>query len=488
MKNNKIKEIILFILIALLFASNILIREVNNLDELWNYNCASNIANGLIPYKDFNMVVTPMFSIISGIIIKILGKELVIFRILNILLSTSIVFMTYKIMNKLGIKYYINYFFIIILTYVYYKYTMFDYNYAVAFISLIIVYLEIKNNTTENLLNKDKNKWYYNFIIGILAGLCITIKQTTGIIISIVAIGYKLLDVRSKDDFKEFIKIALWRILGVIIPVVIILIYLFLNNAFDEFLDYCIYGITTFSNKISYIQRLIIKSKPLIKIFAISPIFLLYLIWRYIKNKDKNSLILFCFGIATLVVVYPISDETHLMAGIFVTIISLAYIIDKFIKKEYLVVKIFLGVFSILFVIYQVFLSLQTYISSNKNWELEHYKGLIIKQNIIDSITEIDNYIINSDKKVYILDASSAFYMIPINIYNKNYDMFLLGNLGKRGEQGQIDDLKKEIPNIKVLIKIDKYLRNWQNPENVRKWVIKNMSRQGEIGVYDIYE
>ena len=144
--------------------------------------------------------------------------------------------------------------------------------------------------------------------------------------------------------------------------------------------------------------------------------------------------------------------------------------------------------FSTLFVIYQVVLSLQTYMSSNKNWKLEHYKGLIIKEDTINVITNIDNYIENSDKKVYVMDSASALYMIPINRYNKNYDMLLLGNLGGRGEQGQIEDLSKELPNVRVLIKKDKYIRNWQNPENLREWIIKNMKKQGEIETYDIYE
>ena len=44
MKKN-LKEIILFILIALFVASNIIPKEVNNLDEIWNFNFARCISN-----------------------------------------------------------------------------------------------------------------------------------------------------------------------------------------------------------------------------------------------------------------------------------------------------------------------------------------------------------------------------------------------------------------------------------------------------------
>ena len=64
----KTKEIIfnigyiLFLLIA--FLGIVLPRNLQNLDEIWNFNFARNIANGLLPYKDFNMLQTPLLSFI----------------------------------------------------------------------------------------------------------------------------------------------------------------------------------------------------------------------------------------------------------------------------------------------------------------------------------------------------------------------------------------------------------------------------------------
>lgn len=31
------------------------------MDEVWNYGFSNNIYNGMIPYKDFNMIVTPFY-------------------------------------------------------------------------------------------------------------------------------------------------------------------------------------------------------------------------------------------------------------------------------------------------------------------------------------------------------------------------------------------------------------------------------------------
>ena len=110
-----------------------------------------------------------------------------------------------------------------------------------------------------------------------------------------------------------------------------------------------------------------------------------------------------------------------------------------------------------------------------------------MNENYIKLVKNIGEYINSSQKKVYILDATASVYMIPIDKYNKDYDMFLKGNLGKDGEEGQIEKLKNE-ENAIILIMNSKYKRNWQNPEKVRSYIINNKEKTGEIGNFEIYE
>ena len=56
-KNNYIELIIIFIL-TFLFT---ILNKVTY-DEIWNYGFSYNIANGLMPYRDFNMVLTSFIS------------------------------------------------------------------------------------------------------------------------------------------------------------------------------------------------------------------------------------------------------------------------------------------------------------------------------------------------------------------------------------------------------------------------------------------
>lgn len=119
--------------------------------------------------------------------------------------------------------------------------------------------------------------------------------------------------------------------------------------------------------------------------------------------------------------------------------------------------------------------------------KLSHYKYLPIDKALEEHINIIDKYILNAEKDTKILDATAAIYMIPINKYNKNYDMLLKGNLGENGEE----KLKQEIKNSKntrYLVLKDGFNKNWQTPLDAIEYVKENKNKIGEIEIFDIYE
>ena len=89
---------------------------------------------------------------------------------------------------------------------------------------------------------------------------------------------------------------------------------------------------------------------------------------------------------------------------------------------------------------------------------------------------------------MYILDAEAAIYMIPIDKYNKDYDMFLKGNIGKDGEQGQIEKIKQKNDNEIILVRKSNLKTNWQTPKEVVKYVRENLEKIGEINIFEIYK
>ena len=109
---------------------------------------------------------------------------------------------------------------------------------------------------------------------------------------------------------------------------------------------------------------------------------------------------------------------------------------------------------------------------------------------MVKQIDEIDAYILeqeNNGKKVYILDAEAAIYMIPLNKYNKDYDMFLKGNIGKDGEQGQIKKIQNRNDKELYLIRNSKLRSNWQTPLDVVNYIRENLENIGEVSIYEIY-
>ncbi len=499
MAKKVIRDIIIFVIIFIIMCSTIIIRDLNDLDELWNYNFAKNIAEGRLPYKDFNMIQMPLLPIVCSIFLKIFGNQLFTMRILSIFLNSFILFFIYKIMKLLKLNENLTYILLIGIYSVYYNYFSIDYNFSILLITLIGIYIELY------FINKNKSVIISNikidFGLGILIGCTILLKQTTGLFISLIFVFYKVLIVLKKSEVKEILKIMVARLLGIFIPICIMIIYLSVNHIWLEFMDYAIYGIKTFSNYIPY-TFLLKNSKINIKFLSILvPTIIIYMYVRTIikeqkTQEDKNIFVLFCYSVASLIVVFPISDIIHFLIGSMPAIISMLYIIYLEIKKvinkekniifikEY--VKAFSVILTVIFFITSITITIN-YLNNDRFSKLKHYR--FIPSQIDDDILKIDSYIQEKNlekQNVYILDATACLYMIPIDKYNKDYDMFLKGNLGAKGEKGQIDKLKNE-NNAFILILNDNYSRNWQNPEKVRKYIIDNWSKIDTVGNFDVY-
>ena len=191
-----LKDLAIFCILAIIIAGIILPRELNNLDEIWNFNFARNIANGLMPYRDFNMVQTPLLSIICGMILKAFGTELFTMRIIAVVLCSSIMLVAYKILEKLETPTALRYAFLIATIYLYKNYFCIDYNFAVLWIILIVTLIELEN------IEKKNPK--LNFFAGIMVGMAILTKQTTGIFLALVFLLYRVLIISNKQEIKKY--------------------------------------------------------------------------------------------------------------------------------------------------------------------------------------------------------------------------------------------------------------------------------------------
>ena len=317
--------------------------------------------------------------------------------------------------------------------------------------------------------------------------------------------------VENKEQFKQYLKIAITRIIGILIPLIILFLYLIISGAFRDFINYAILGISTFSNKIPYLnlfnnKKIEIKILSILMPISIILMIIILLITKVLRKdneKINNLLTLLVYSVSIIIVMYPISDEIHFLIGSFISIVGLAYMLSLLCQNIYVQInysrkyKLYKIVSLIIWILIFTLISVKSinnlyvYIKTEKNIDIQYFKNVEVGDGLKQRINDIDDYILKMEKegrKVYILDAEAAIYMIPIDKYNKDYDMFLKGNIGKDGEEGQIEKIKQKDESTLYLIRKKNMKSNWQTPMNVVKYIRDNLVRIGEISIYEIYK
>ena len=429
---NYILELILIFTITLLF--NLICNNMVH-DEIWNYGFSYNIATGLIPYKDFNMVITPLFPILGAIFMIIFGKNLVTYHIFNAIICTTI----YHYLKKQNSKsYYIPYAILLL-------YALPNYNLFSMLLLYILITLEEKNSN--------------NYLIGIILGLTFLTKQTIGIFLFIPSL------------FIKDIKIIVKRIIGFIIPNIFLLIYLIYHNIIFEFIDYTFLGISNFAEKnINHYWSCLI----------ILIIEIIYLIYKYIKTKDIKIIYLLSFQIIS----FPIVDPYHIMIPLIPTI-------TYFLKNLNLNKKII----SIAFIIFiTTILTYNIYLLTTNKYNYPNdtavYKYRKINDNVVKEINIIKDYILNQEQKIFIIDMYA--YLLKLETFTEinKFDLLNDGNLGKNGEIKIINEIDKMCQKEKcifLLNQIELNNRISQYNKDILNYIDKNYQIIEKIEGLTIY-
>lgn len=382
----RLKKKDILILIIIFIYTGILITYSNaDNDLIWNYGFSYNFANHLLMYKDYNMVITPLYPFIGGILMRILGNNFLIFNLYNTILSTILYYYLYKKYPHTFIPS------IILISFILRP----SYNFLVLFLVLI-------------LLNIKEEK---DFFIGFILGLLFLTKQS--FILLILPSIYLI--TRPKRLFK--------RIGAFFLPCLFFLIYFILTNTFLDFLNYTFLGLFSFSSKNSFFN--------LGTIFILSLI--IYLFLYYLKTKDIKVLYLITYQIMA----YPIFNTMHIILSIIPVII---YFLDKLVKKKkynlnYL--RYFNYFVSILLICPLLSIPLQYF-----------NKDLVEGENALEYKDISRSYLVNKDlflkevpnlNNTYFLMYDAYVYKYLLNNPITSYDLLLNGNLGYNGEERVID-------------------------------------------------
>ena len=496
----------IFTLSLVLFLVARLTASATDLDEVWNYNTANAFAMGLIPYKQVSMITTPLLPMINSIFLKIFFNGIITYRVVMGIIFALIVLFIYLIIRELSSKMLLSYICAFFIGTLLIKNFLLDYNYLFLLIVLMIVFLEIRD------LKKNENfNFNHNLCVGLLTGLAFLIKQTIGLLLIIVVIFEVFIYMKKTGfDFKliKFIKLIGVRIFGMMVPITMFLIYLGVNGAFNDFINYAIKGVKEFSNSVPY-YRLFDSNDKVVSIISrlfiivYIPLFITFILECVKNNKLEDELIniyilAFC-SIPVIAIIYPISDEFHLMVASVYALIIIAYLfilvlkkIDGFIKIDIFYKKLLLiGILVVIVLISfkNVIIERNINVKENVLVPFKHYEGIYVPEYLSKRISDVTDKVraySNSGRESIIVDAEAAIYDIVLNRYKKNYDMLLIGNIGENGVEKIINEIK-DSHNVYYFVKNPQYALNWQFPEDIVDYIRNNLKYHETVSVFDVY-
>ena len=394
--NKKMIFRLLFIFIFSLFVYLVFGFNVDNGDGFANFGFSYGIIKGGIPYRDFNIISTPLYAFYQAIFLLI-SNQYIMFIIGQCILITVMFYFLFKEYDKKA--YYI------LIAMVGLKFSGFasTYTFMCLFMMIILLYLEDKYS------EKD-------YLIGFIIGLCVLSKHTIGLFFVLPTLFYYF------KNIKKIIR----RIIGFLIPICIFIIYLLINKALFDFINLSFLGLFDFGSKNG--NKFSIWLVLSIIMFIISIIY-------YIKNKNiRNFYLLF-----TISFVLPIFDICHFM---FYVVCFVYMLLPSFKEVKKTQVILMIGLF-IELVVFNTYMFYSEFKVSNYGKD-PHLLGRTDYKISIDYNRNINKeYLKYRDKNPIVLSYAKTY----IDVINDNkidyYNVFMYGNYGYNGTKTEINKIKK---------------------------------------------
>lgn len=368
-------------LFLLLFSYNLFFG-----DSIANLGFSYALVRGEIPYNDFNMIL-PLFSPFLYAIPLLIYNSSITFYATQALLLTIFY---YLIEKKLGYKTYL-YFFLILFSYPLSIVSgLFPgYNFILFLLIFILSYID-----------KDKSN---DYLIGLLIGLSIITKHTVGVFLIIPSLIY----------YYKNINKLLKRLVGLLIPCFIFLLYLLITKSLYNFINLCVLGIFDFAKSNTSNSSLLLIILCLLLIG--------YYMHLFRKDKSISNLYLFL----TILFIIPLFDIYHMsyfiMATLFIFMNRVN--INKNIKiPSFILLITIISMWTIITFNYSDY----KFINYNKYPFRYSSTSMIRDYNYVDRIYKKYNGNVN----LLLLGTENYFYKITNNLDITYYDLTNYGNYG----------------------------------------------------------
>lgn len=452
----------------LIFSTGVFFMPFGSGDELWNYNFARGIVHGLRPYTDISMVQTPLSAYVSSLFLLLFGDGLFSFRIAEYVLMICTALLLYKLC--LGISGSQTIAFALTMFVFSLQLLIWVYSYNYLTVTLVLAVMLLFQGEKE-----------HDYLAALIFGLFPLIKQSSGAILFLGFTAICLLELfREKKDRR----IVFRKCVLAVSPLTVYLIYLLASESFSDFWEYAVLGVSTFTHRTTYISFAL--SNPAWFIFAMLP-WLVYarVAYEFIKHGyDGKKARCAIAALACLSLAYPLCDVYHYCAAI-VPLIPLFFMFvrpQKISKSSAFMCSAFAVAVMAASIVSATAIMSDVYTAGSIN----NYEGVPIKGSDEAGIREIDDYIIRMKSEgyeVYIADESAAAYMIPLDSYQKNWDMLLVGNIGVETCQTL---LETDRPSIYLVAKDDAALSKQAHIELIN-FIRNSYTYIDEVLCFDVY-
>lgn len=414
-----------------------------NLDEVWNYGFANNLYRGLVPYLDFNMVITPFYPFLMSLLFYIFGSSMIVFHVANAIILTGCFVLLEKMYHD---KMWIFFFFL------FFPVNISAPNYSLFLLVIVVslVYLE------KNFVNAKGDVVHY--FIGILLGISVLTKQTVGVFLLLPTIIF----------FWKDKKVLLKRILGFLLPIFVFVIYLLINKNFLAFLNLCVFGLLDFTG-----------NQKVFNVFGILFMIMLSFTIYFIKKdkKDISNYYVLCF----YSIVIPIIDLYHFFLAFFAFLL----LVLSRIQKRYLCYSAF-SIVSILF-LGGLMANFNQFDIENYPNDLNHFEYRYIKPSSYRFTNQVLKYTSKHRNKNIMYVVPDAYYFKIIQDEDCNYfDLINQGNLGYHGSDWLLKQIKK-MDNTLFIVDSSEYNSGNQIDQQALKYLLDYGVKVDSIGFYDVY-
>lgn len=472
-----------FIAIFIIILLNSLFTSLNPYDETWNFQSIFKMYQGGTLYVDNNVIDTPLFFVLGNLLFRIFGANLLIFRIYGTFLFFIKYLFMFFILRKLGSSKLHS------ILYLSLWLTIDSNNFSCGAnynqLALIMCFVGILWYITHY------HKKFYHLGQGILIFLTFFTKQNIGVYYAFGICLFELLEHGLNRHFfaNQFAKLASF------LPCLLIsFVIMYLRGNFFGFINLCFGSLFEFGSSNRVFNK---NTLPYLISMLFISIFGIYLMVnsKISQMLKRNIKFLLCLAIGLSFILLPIINPYHTVMSVTFYYLAFVYMIDHLILQEifytkaqkYTLLLICVLIFSAIFA-KTVFLYFKE--SPLKYFDKTHpfYNAPISGENLT-RINDITNYIVEKKKSgtdVIILSYEAAVYMVPLHINNGAFDMLLAGNLGYHGISNTIDKIANS-QNTEFLIFTNEDDCFYQEPTQIREYILNHLEKNGEFLDYSIY-